>query len=181
MVSAVKVKFPSLCFVLAFWALPCYATCSSGCFWLTRYTIYCFLFQSDDCTVFFFTVGDTYKPIGFIETASPVVSIEWSKDRKVKNFKFIYFPNCHFCANFCMQGCARVPGCLRWLTFAFGWPHKLTFLILSFMLRAHDLIVWNLWLLVIFLRALPGHVTLKNNTLQAKCICRWYTTFWVKL
>ena len=46
-----------------------------------------FLFhQSDDCTVFFFTVGDTYKPIGFIETASPVVSIEWSKDRKVKKY-----------------------------------------------------------------------------------------------
>lgn len=46
-----------------------------------------FLFyQSDDCTVFFFTVGDTYKPIGFIETASPVVSIEWSKDRKVTKY-----------------------------------------------------------------------------------------------
>ena len=44
--------------------------------------------QSDDCTVFFFTVGDTYKPIGFIETASPVVSIEWSKDRKVKNIQY---------------------------------------------------------------------------------------------
>lgn len=41
--------------------------------------------QSDDCTVFFFSVGDTYKPIGFIETASPVVSIEWSKDRKVNS------------------------------------------------------------------------------------------------
>jgi len=34
--------------------------------------------------VFFFTVGDTYKPIGFIETASPVVSMEWSKKGKVK-------------------------------------------------------------------------------------------------
>lgn len=48
--------------------------------------------QSDDCTVFFFTVGDTYKPIGFIETASPVVSIEWSKDRKVNkiNIELIF-------------------------------------------------------------------------------------------
>lgn len=43
-----------------------------------------FYFQSDDCTVFFFTVGETYKPIGFIETASPVVSMEWSKNRKVR-------------------------------------------------------------------------------------------------
>ena len=38
-------------------------------------------FQSDDCTVFFFTVGDTYKPIGFIETASPVVSMGWSEKK----------------------------------------------------------------------------------------------------
>ncbi|XP_031554688.1 cilia- and flagella-associated protein 44-like isoform X2 [Actinia tenebrosa] len=37
---------------------------------------------SDDCTVFFFTIGDTYKPIGFIETASPVVSIVWSNKGK---------------------------------------------------------------------------------------------------
>ncbi|XP_067037270.1 cilia- and flagella-associated protein 44-like isoform X2 [Acropora muricata] len=37
---------------------------------------------SDDCTVFFFTAGETYKPIGFIETASPVVSLEWTKTRK---------------------------------------------------------------------------------------------------
>ena len=49
---------------------------------------FCFSYQSDDCTVFFFTVGDTYKPIGFIETASPVVSIEWSKDRKVKSVQY---------------------------------------------------------------------------------------------
>ena len=34
--------------------------------------------------MFFFTVGETYKPIGFIETASPVVSMEWSKNRKVR-------------------------------------------------------------------------------------------------
>ena len=39
--------------------------------------------QSDDCTVFFFTVAETYKPIGFIETASPVVSMEWSNEPKV--------------------------------------------------------------------------------------------------
>lgn len=37
---------------------------------------------SDDCTVFFFTVGETYKPIGFIETASPVASMEWSHKAK---------------------------------------------------------------------------------------------------
>ncbi|CAH3196809.1 unnamed protein product, partial [Porites evermanni] len=36
---------------------------------------------SDDCTVFFFTVGDTYKPVGFIETASPVVAMEWSEKK----------------------------------------------------------------------------------------------------
>ena len=40
--------------------------------------------QSDDCTVFFFSVGERFKPIGFIETASPVVSLEWSKKRKVR-------------------------------------------------------------------------------------------------
>lgn len=39
--------------------------------------------QSEDCTVFFFTVAETYKPIGFIETASPVVSMEWSNEPKV--------------------------------------------------------------------------------------------------
>ncbi|XP_068733143.1 cilia- and flagella-associated protein 44-like isoform X1 [Montipora capricornis] len=37
---------------------------------------------SDDCTVFFFTVGEIYKPIGFIETAAPVVSLEWTKKGK---------------------------------------------------------------------------------------------------
>lgn len=35
--------------------------------------------------MFFFSVGETYKPIGFIETASPVVSMEWSKKLKVNN------------------------------------------------------------------------------------------------
>lgn len=62
-----------------------------------------FFYQSDDCTVFFFTVGDTYKPIGFIETASPVVSIEWSKDRKVKK-KNIYYWMWSFCVNFTLNG-----------------------------------------------------------------------------
>ncbi|XP_048588414.1 cilia- and flagella-associated protein 44-like isoform X2 [Nematostella vectensis] len=37
---------------------------------------------SNDCTVFFFSIGETYKPIGFVETASPVKSIEWSKKGK---------------------------------------------------------------------------------------------------
>ena len=45
------------------------------------------VFQSDDCTVFFFTVGDTYKPIGFIETASPVVSMEWSEKKGKVNMR----------------------------------------------------------------------------------------------
>lgn len=43
-------------------------------------------FQSDDCTVFFFTVGDTYKPVGFIETASPVVAMEWSEKKGKVNY-----------------------------------------------------------------------------------------------
>ena len=70
--------------------------------------VYCFFFlfyQSDDCTVFFFTVGDTYKPIGFIETASPVVSIEWSKDRKVKKvFKGTMLMFVHLLKYSCLNG-----------------------------------------------------------------------------
>lgn len=46
----------------------------------------CYSFQSNDCTVFFFTVGDTYKPVGFIETASPVVAMEWSEKKGKVNY-----------------------------------------------------------------------------------------------
>ncbi|XP_031440333.1 cilia- and flagella-associated protein 44 [Clupea harengus] len=33
---------------------------------------------SADCTVFFFTVGDSYEPIGFVNVPGPVQSLEWS-------------------------------------------------------------------------------------------------------
>ena len=46
----------------------------------------CYSFQSNDCTVFFFTVDDTYKPVGFIETASPVVAMEWSEKKGKVNY-----------------------------------------------------------------------------------------------
>ncbi|KAK2888569.1 cilia- and flagella-associated protein 44 [Channa argus] len=33
---------------------------------------------SSDCTVFFFTVGETYDPIGFVHVPGPVQGLEWS-------------------------------------------------------------------------------------------------------
>ena len=51
--------------------------------------------QSDDCTVFFFTVSDTYQPIGFVETASPVVSLSWSKKGKVREIWTLSTYNTH--------------------------------------------------------------------------------------
>lgn len=34
--------------------------------------------QSSDCTVFFFTVGEKYEPIGFVPVPGPVQLLEWS-------------------------------------------------------------------------------------------------------
>lgn len=34
--------------------------------------------QSSDCTVFFFTVGEKYNPIGFVQVPGPVQGLEWS-------------------------------------------------------------------------------------------------------
>ncbi|KAK2818850.1 hypothetical protein Q5P01_024411 [Channa striata] len=33
---------------------------------------------SSDCTVFFFTVGETYDPVGFVHVPGPVQGLEWS-------------------------------------------------------------------------------------------------------
>ncbi|XP_034144335.1 cilia- and flagella-associated protein 44 isoform X2 [Esox lucius] len=40
---------------------------------------------SMDCTVFFFSVGDTYAPIGFIAVPGPVQGLEWSPQSHDKN------------------------------------------------------------------------------------------------
>ncbi|KAJ8002958.1 hypothetical protein DPEC_G00164360 [Dallia pectoralis] len=40
---------------------------------------------SMDCTVFFFTVGDKYDPIGFITVPGPVQGLEWSPQSHDKN------------------------------------------------------------------------------------------------
>lgn len=34
--------------------------------------------QSSDSTVFFFTVGEKYNPIGFVRVPGPVQALEWS-------------------------------------------------------------------------------------------------------
>ncbi|KAM3873982.1 cilia- and flagella-associated protein 44 [Diretmus argenteus] len=40
---------------------------------------------SSDCTVFFFTVGEKYDPIGFIAVPGPVQGLEWSPQSHSKN------------------------------------------------------------------------------------------------
>ncbi|XP_064878214.1 cilia- and flagella-associated protein 44 [Oncorhynchus nerka] len=40
---------------------------------------------SMDCTVFFFTVGDRYDPIGFVTVPGPVQGLEWSPQSHGKN------------------------------------------------------------------------------------------------
>uniref|UniRef100_A0A673VZL4 Uncharacterized protein n=1 Tax=Salmo trutta TaxID=8032 RepID=A0A673VZL4_SALTR len=40
---------------------------------------------SMDCTVFFFTVGDRYDPIGFVTVPGPVQGLEWSPQSHDKN------------------------------------------------------------------------------------------------
>ncbi|XP_012720586.2 cilia- and flagella-associated protein 44 [Fundulus heteroclitus] len=40
---------------------------------------------SSDCTVFFFTVGDKYQPIGFIHVPGPVQALEWSPHSHTEN------------------------------------------------------------------------------------------------
>ena len=42
----------------------------------------CFVRQSDDATVFFFSIGKKYKPIGFIETEGAVASLDWSNSQE---------------------------------------------------------------------------------------------------
>ena len=39
--------------------------------------------QSADCTVFFFTVGEKYNPIGFIRVPGPIQALEWSPNSHV--------------------------------------------------------------------------------------------------
>ena len=40
---------------------------------------------SSDKTVFFFSVGDTYTPIGFIKTPSEVTSLTWTPESYVSS------------------------------------------------------------------------------------------------
>ena len=45
-----------------------------------------FVFQSDDKTVFFLTVGETYDPIGFITVPSEVTHLTWSPSSHVSTY-----------------------------------------------------------------------------------------------
>ncbi|XP_053710641.1 cilia- and flagella-associated protein 44 [Synchiropus splendidus] len=48
---------------------------------------------SSDCTVFFFTVGETYRPIGFIHVPGPVQGLEWSPLSHTENRLLILCQN----------------------------------------------------------------------------------------
>ncbi|KAK6486478.1 cilia- and flagella-associated protein 44-like [Huso huso] len=50
---------------------------------------------SSDNTVFFFTVGDNYEPIGFIRVPGPVQALEWSPSSYEKNTLLILCLNGH--------------------------------------------------------------------------------------
>uniref|UniRef100_A0A8C1KAY5 Cilia- and flagella-associated protein 44 n=1 Tax=Cyprinus carpio TaxID=7962 RepID=A0A8C1KAY5_CYPCA len=50
---------------------------------------------STDSTVFFFTVGERYTPIGFVTVPGPVQSLEWSPQSHEKNTLLIFCQNGH--------------------------------------------------------------------------------------
>ncbi|XP_073677561.1 cilia- and flagella-associated protein 44 [Garra rufa] len=50
---------------------------------------------STDCTVFFFTVGERYTPIGFVTVPGPVQGLEWSPQSHEKNTLLIFCQNGH--------------------------------------------------------------------------------------
>ncbi|XP_069562406.1 cilia- and flagella-associated protein 44 [Brachyistius frenatus] len=50
---------------------------------------------SADCTVFFFTVGEKYNPIGFIRVPGPVQTLEWSPHSHTENRLLILCQNGH--------------------------------------------------------------------------------------
>ncbi|CAM4635885.1 unnamed protein product [Leuciscus chuanchicus] len=50
---------------------------------------------SADSTVFFFAVGETYEPIGFVTVPGPVQGLEWSPQSHEKNTLLIFCQNGH--------------------------------------------------------------------------------------
>ncbi|XP_067268183.1 cilia- and flagella-associated protein 44 [Chanodichthys erythropterus] len=50
---------------------------------------------STDNTVFFFTVGERYEPVGFVTVPGPVQGLEWSPQSHVKNTLLIFCQNGH--------------------------------------------------------------------------------------
>ncbi|KAM9841110.1 cilia- and flagella-associated protein 44 [Aulostomus maculatus] len=50
---------------------------------------------SSDCTVFFFTAGEEYKPIGFVRVPGPVQALEWSPHSHNENRLLILCQNGH--------------------------------------------------------------------------------------
>ncbi|XP_062376877.1 cilia- and flagella-associated protein 44 [Sardina pilchardus] len=50
---------------------------------------------SADCTVFFFTVGELYDPIGFVNVPGPVLRLEWSPHSHEKSTLLILCDNGH--------------------------------------------------------------------------------------
>ncbi|XP_076020168.1 cilia- and flagella-associated protein 44 [Genypterus blacodes] len=50
---------------------------------------------SSDCTVFFFTVGEKYNPIGFIQVPGPVQGLEWSPHSHNENTLLILCQSGH--------------------------------------------------------------------------------------
>lgn len=51
------------------------------------YSVIIIILQGADNTIFFLNIGETYEPIGFIETPSSVKQIQWSPSK---------FVSCHF-------------------------------------------------------------------------------------
>lgn len=51
------------------------------------YSVLIIILQGADNTIFFLNIGETYEPIGFIETPSSVKQIQWSPSK---------FVSCHF-------------------------------------------------------------------------------------
>lgn len=59
--------------------------------------------QSCDNTVFFFTVGEKYNPIGFVHVPGPVQALEWSPHSHVSQVSHPLSPKCLCDGKSCIQ------------------------------------------------------------------------------
>uniref|UniRef100_A0A672S872 Uncharacterized protein n=1 Tax=Sinocyclocheilus grahami TaxID=75366 RepID=A0A672S872_SINGR len=65
---------------------------------------------STDSTVFFFTVGERYTPIGFVTVPGPVQGLEWSPQSHEKNTLLIFCQNGHVVEVQCPDPGAQTDG-----------------------------------------------------------------------